>query len=50
MISNEDNIFGPRTKEAVINFQNANYLKEDAIVGPSTRAVIMSTETTGCRR
>lgn len=48
--SNEDNIFGPRTKEAVINFQNANYLKEDAIVGPSTRAVIMSTETTGCRR
>jgi len=45
---NEDGIFGDATRQAVINFQNVNSLKQDAIVGPSTRAVIMSPETLGC--
>lgn len=45
---NEDGIFGTATRQAVINFQNINALKEDAIVGPSTRAVIISPETYGC--
>jgi len=45
---NEDGIFGVATRQAVINFQNVNSLKQDAIVGPSTRAVIMSPETFGC--
>lgn len=45
---NEDGIFGTATRQAVINFQNINALKEDAIVGPSTRAVLVSPETYGC--
>ena len=43
-----DNIFGPDTKTALVNFQNANFLKEDGIVGSSTRAVFMSEDSTGC--
>lgn len=45
---NEDGIFGSATRDAVVNFQNINYLKEDAIVGPSTRAALMSPETFSC--
>lgn len=43
-----DGNFGASTKKAVINYQDINALKEDAIVGPSTRAVMMSKDTFGC--
>lgn len=46
--SDSDNMFGADTKNAVIAFQAINALKEDAIVGPSTRAVIMSPNTYRC--
>ncbi len=32
-----DGVFGPKTKESVIVFQNTNQLKADGIVGPMTR-------------
>jgi peptidoglycan hydrolase-like protein with peptidoglycan-binding domain len=33
----EDGIFGPKTKAAVEQFQEANGLKKDGIIGPNTR-------------
>ena len=33
----EDGIFGPKTKAAVEQFQQANGLKKDGIIGPNTR-------------
>lgn len=44
-----DGVFGQDTLDAVHNYQNQNYLKEDGIVGPSTRAVILSDETYRCQ-
>ncbi len=35
-----DGLFGPKTKAGVVNFQNANNLAGDGIVGPLTRAVL----------
>lgn len=36
-----DGIFGPKTKQAVMNFQKANYIKIDGIVGPITRELLI---------
>lgn len=44
-----DKKFGENTEQAVKNFQYFNFLKQDGIVGPSTRAVLMSTETKNCK-
>jgi len=35
-----DGVFGPRTKKAVMKFQQDNGLKVDSIVGPETMKVI----------
>lgn len=35
-----DGIFGPMTKQTVVNFQSANRLAADGIVGPKTQAVL----------
>ena len=40
-----DGHFGPRTKEALVNFQSANGLIPDGIAGPSTWAELMKAET-----
>ncbi|MEO1431309.1 MAG: peptidoglycan-binding protein [Cyanobacteria bacterium J06633_8] len=40
-----DGVFGAKTKEAVIAFQNQNNLTPDGIVGPKTWAIIDSIET-----
>lgn len=39
-VGHETNYFGPKTKQALINFQKANKLKPDGIVGPITRGII----------
>lgn len=46
--NSEDGIFGIATKAAVDNFQKRNALKEDNIVGPSTRAVLIASDTNNC--
>jgi peptidoglycan hydrolase-like protein with peptidoglycan-binding domain len=43
-----DKNFGAGTKAAVDNFQKKNSLKEDTIVGPSTRAVLAADDTYSC--
>ncbi len=40
-----DGIFGAKTKEAVIAFQNQNNLTPDGIVGPQTWAIVDTIET-----
>jgi hypothetical protein len=42
LVIKDDGIFGPKTKEAVKNFQFGNGLVADGIVGPKTRAVLNS--------
>lgn len=37
-----DGIFGPRTAQAVVGFQNANGLTADGIVGPNTWAALLA--------
>ena len=39
-----DGIYGGKTSDAVVAFQAKYYLKEDNLVGPSTKAVIMYVE------
>lgn len=36
----EDGLFGPKTREAVVEFQSANYLRPDGIVGPKTQFMV----------
>jgi hypothetical protein len=35
-----DGVFGPKSKDALMNFQKANNLKVDGIVGPITRGLL----------
>lgn len=35
-----DDVFGPKTKQAIIAFQRQNHLKQDGIVGPITRRAL----------
>lgn len=44
-----DGEFGKDTLDAVHNYQNYNALKEDGIVGPSTRAVMIDENTYSCK-
>ncbi|MEI6352699.1 MAG: peptidoglycan-binding protein [Candidatus Nomurabacteria bacterium] len=46
--SNVDGTVGPNTLTAISNYQSVNALKEDKIVGPSTRAVMSSPDTSSC--
>lgn len=39
-VGNVDGIFGYRTKQGVVNFQKANYLAADGIVGPLTSGAL----------
>ena len=43
-----DGTFDTATEDAVKLFQKNNYLLQDGIVGPSTRAVILDPDTIGC--
>lgn len=45
---NSDSTWGDSTDKAVANYQSKNSLKEDHIVGPSTRAVMMASDTNNC--
>lgn len=47
--STPDGKFGSDTKDAVDNYQKVNSLLEDSIVGPSTKSVIVSMDTSLCR-
>ena len=37
-----DNVFGPKTKKAVQEYQRANGLEDDGIAGPKTWAKLMA--------
>ena len=43
----QDGIFGPKTEQAVRNFQTSMGLQVDGIVGPQTRAAIANSEAAG---
>lgn len=47
--STPDGKFGSDTKNAVDNYQKANSLLEDSVVGPSTKSVMVSMETSLCK-
>ncbi|MEN9338535.1 MAG: hypothetical protein RI945_260 [Candidatus Parcubacteria bacterium] len=44
-----DGEFGKDTLDAVHNYQDLNFLREDGIVGPSTRAVMTDENTYSCK-